>query len=49
MLVKMPGDVNGIDFKIKDLENCTVMILDHIAQITIDKCKNTKFFIGPVK
>lgn len=21
-LVKMPGDINGIDFQIKDLDNC---------------------------
>ena len=49
MLVKMPGDINGIDFMIKDLDNCTVILLDHTAQITIDRCKNTKFFIGPVK
>ena len=48
-LVKLPGDVNGIDFMIKDLESCTVIILDHTAQITVDRCKNTKFFIGPVK
>jgi len=31
--VKKPGDINGIDFMIKDLENCTVVLLDHIAQI----------------
>ena len=48
-LVKMPGEVNGLDFKIKDLDSCTVIILDHTAQITIDRCKNTKFFIGPIK
>lgn len=49
MLIKMPGDINGIDFMIKDLENCTVLILDHTAEIKVDRCKNTKFFIGPVK
>ena len=38
-----------IDFMIKDLENCTVMLLDHTAQVTIDRCKNTKFYVGPVK
>ena len=32
-----------------DLENCTVVILDHTAQITVDRCKNTKFYIGPIK
>jgi hypothetical protein len=30
-LVKMPGDINGLEFMIKDLEDCTVVLLDHIA------------------
>lgn len=29
--VKEPGDINGIDFMIKDLDGCTVVLLDHIA------------------
>ena len=45
----MPGDINGIEFMIKDLDNCTVILLDHIAQLTVDRCKNTKFYSGPVK
>ena len=49
MLVKMPGDINGIDFMIKDLNDCTVMLLDHMAQVMVDRCKNTKFYIGPIK
>ena len=48
-LMKVPGDINGMQFKIADLENCTVFLLDHVAEITIDRCKNTKFYIGPVK
>lgn len=31
VLVKKPGDINGIDFMIKDLENCTIILLDHTA------------------
>ena len=31
VLVKKPGEINGIEFMIKDLENCTVIILDHTA------------------
>ena len=27
-LIKMPGDVKGIDFMIKDLHGCTVYIFD---------------------
>ena len=38
-----------MQFKIADLENCTVYLIDHLAEITIDRCKNTKFYIGPVK
>ena len=48
-LVKLSGEINGIDFVIKDIDNCTIMLLDHSAQITIDRCQNTKFFIGPIK
>jgi hypothetical protein len=31
VLVKMPGDIDGEMFMIKDLENCTVILLDHTA------------------
>jgi len=33
---------------IEDLDDCTVYILDHSAQITVDYCNRTKFVIGPV-
>ena len=49
ILVKKPGDIDGISFSIKDLDYCTVLLLDHTAQITIDRCKNTTFYIGPIK
>ena len=48
-LIKKPGDVNGMDFMIKDLEDCTVYILDHLACIQMDRCTNCKFYIGPIK
>ena len=32
-LIKKPGDINGIDFKIQNLTDCTVYILDHTAQV----------------
>ena len=32
-LIKRPGDINGIDFVIKNLEDCKVYLLDHIAQL----------------
>lgn len=49
VLIKKPGDINGIDFMIKDLKNCTVFLLDHTAQIQMDRCENCTFFIGPIK
>jgi protein XRP2 len=35
-LIKKPGDLNGYDFMICDLQNCDVFILDHLAQVLID-------------
>ena len=49
VLVKKPGDINGIQFMIKDLKDCTVHILDHTAQIQIDRCQGCTFFLGPIK
>ena len=34
-LIKKPGDVNGLQFVINYLEDCTVYILDHSAQVNI--------------
>jgi len=31
LLVKKPGDIDGISFSIKDLDKCTVLLLDHTA------------------
>ena len=33
-LIKKPGDVNGLDFAIRDLTDCQVFILDTTAQVT---------------
>ena len=48
-IIKLPGDIDGNEFTIKDLLYSNIVLLDHIAQITIEKCKNSKFYIGPVK
>ncbi len=34
-------------FNITNVNNCTVMLLDHSNQIQIDKVKNSKVFVGP--
>ena len=33
-LIKKPGEVNGLDFAIRDLKDCTVFLLDHTAQVS---------------
>ena len=48
-LFKLPGEIDGQQFQIRDLENCSVYLLDHSSEVTITRCKGTKFFIGPVK
>jgi hypothetical protein len=60
-LVKNPGQIHGFPFGIQRLENCVVHLLDHSGQVslpmdwltclqvTIDKCSNTTFIIGPCK
>ena len=30
-LIKKPGDVNGLDFAIRDLKDCQVYLMDHTA------------------
>ena len=34
VLMKKPGDINGIDFYLQELEDCTVYLLDYSAQVT---------------
>ena len=34
-LMKKPGDIDGLAFRMMDLKNCTVYLLDHIAQVRI--------------
>lgn len=33
-LMKKPGDIDGMAFRMMDLKNCTVSLLDHIAQVS---------------
>jgi hypothetical protein len=47
-LIKQPGEINGINFALKDLEDCDVFLLDHTSQVLVDRCTNCRLFIGPV-
>jgi protein XRP2 len=48
-LIKEPGAINGQGFVIEDLKGCTVYLLDHAAQVTVDSCTNCTLHIGPVE
>eukprot|EP00741_Cyanophora_paradoxa_P004980 tig00000842_g4828.t1 len=48
-LIKKPGSIDGQQFIIEDLEDCEVYLLDWSAQVSVDCCKNCRFFIGPVE
>jgi len=46
-VVKKPGQVEGFQFAIRYLENCTASLYDYSAQVMIDQCKNSTITIGP--
>ncbi|CAG9329243.1 unnamed protein product [Blepharisma stoltei] len=48
-LTREPGQIFPYDFSIDTLEDCTVYLLDTIAQVTGDKCKNCRLHFGPTE
>lgn len=32
-LIKKPGEINGEAFKLDNLKNCTIWLLDHFSQV----------------
>lgn len=47
ILIKKPGELFGKNFKIKNLKNCKVYLLDHTTGIFVDDCDDCDFIIGP--
>ncbi|PRP82199.1 protein XRP2-like [Planoprotostelium fungivorum] len=47
-IVRKPGSLNGKQFVVEDCENCDIFVFDHTDTVSIDGCKNCRFFIGPV-
>ncbi|KAL4424674.1 hypothetical protein ABPG77_004481 [Micractinium sp. CCAP 211/92] len=47
-LVRSPGSINGEPFSIKNLEECSVFILDYSSEVEVSNCTNCQIFIGPV-
>ena len=48
-LVKATGEVNGRDFVLSRLTNCTVFISDTCGAVRADRLENCKVYIGPTR
>ena len=48
-VIKTPGQINGNQFMVRNCQNCSIYLFDHINTITVDDCKHCKIFIGPTK
>ena len=44
---RTPGQIDGQQFIVDGIEDCTVEVLDHCAQVTVDDAKNCTITIGP--
>ncbi|KAG1665290.1 hypothetical protein FOA52_015867 [Chlamydomonas sp. UWO 241] len=49
VVIKPAGSINGQAFTIDTCEDCDLYIIDCCAQVTIDKAKNCRIFIGPTE
>ena len=49
MVGRLPGQLNGSQFRIRDCHGTTILVLDHTNCITIDKCTDCQIFIAPSK
>jgi protein XRP2 len=45
--IKHPGSINGqSEFVIEECAECTLLVLDHVVQATIDDCRGCTILIG---
>jgi protein XRP2 len=47
-LIKLPGEIDGNEFQIRNLQDCIVYLLDYSSSLKVTNCKGSKFFLGPV-
>ena len=47
VVTKKPGQIDGQQFVIQFCKRCTIHVLDHCAQVTIDDCEDCEVIIGP--
>ena len=49
VFLREPGSIGGQSFVVDDCQDCTILLLDQIAQITVDECVNCRIVCGPVE
>ena len=47
MVGRLPGQLNGRQFKIQNCKDSRIFVLDHTDTVTVDKCNNCQIVIGP--
>jgi len=47
VLVKSAGEINGESFSLNGLSNCTVVLMDVMGQLTVDRLVNCQVFAAP--
>lgn len=48
-IVRMPGSIQGQQFVIEGLENCTLLLLDNMDSVQMDDCINCRVYAAPVE
>lgn len=46
---RTPGEIAGQQFLIQNCKNCTILLFDHSATVTIDDCVDCVIYVGPCK
>ncbi|KAK2960332.1 putative XRP2 like protein [Blattamonas nauphoetae] len=46
-LTKLPGSIRGDKFSVSDCKSCSLLLLDSIGIVTVDRCTDCTFVIGP--
>ena len=46
---RLPGQLNGRQFRIKNCRDVSILILDNTDSVTVEKCINCQIFIAPTK
>ena len=46
---RLPGQLNGKQFRIKDCNSAKILILDYTNTVSVEKCVDCQILIGPTK